>query len=79
MPYYTSIQEFLVANGFAYTDEDETFRRNEECIHAEDLTGKPLSYFAARYTVPVPREEILVPLPLPLVARFPERQRVMHF
>jgi len=77
MPSYSSIQDFLLANDFVYIDG--AFHRDDLCISAKDLMGKPLAYFVERFSLPVPHEEILVPLPLPLVARFPERLRTMHF
>lgn len=49
MPHYVSIQDFLLANDFVFSDG--AFRRGFVVIPAEDIAGKPLSYFEERYTL----------------------------
>lgn len=45
----SSIQDFLVANLFRLDEEHNEFVRGPERISFDDLAGKPLAYFQARY------------------------------
>lgn len=49
MPHYASIQDFLFANEFTFSDG--AFRRGFVVIPVEEIAGKPLAYFEERYTL----------------------------